>query len=81
MISNLQYNVPEVFHRPAPEAPPDAPLAEKYIAALRVVAEIDEALTRGVVHYRRLDGRLLGTLDEVVRAIIDDDLMDEARPE
>lgn len=46
-----------------------------YSAALELVARIDEDLTRGVRHYRTKAGTLLNSLDEVVRAILDDDLM------
>lgn len=51
-----------------------------YHAALELVARIDEDLTRGIRHYRTRAGVLLTTLDEVVRAILDDNLMleDEA---
>jgi hypothetical protein len=46
-----------------------------YNAALELVARIDEDLTRGVRHYRTKAGVLLTTLDEVVRAILDDNLL------
>jgi len=46
-----------------------------YYAALELVAQIDEELTRGVRHYRTKAGRLLTTLDEVVLAILDDNLL------
>ncbi len=46
-----------------------------YYAALELVAHIDEALTRGTRHYRNSAGELLTTLDEVVRAILDNDLL------
>ena len=46
-----------------------------YYAALELVERIDEDLTRGVRHYRDKAGILLTTLDEVVRAIIDDNLL------
>ena len=46
-----------------------------YYAALELVARIDEDLTRGVRHYRNKAGVLLQTLDEVVRAILDDNLL------
>ena len=49
-----------------------------YYAALKLVARIDEDLTRGVRHYRNKSGELLTTLDEVVRAILDNDLMVDA---
>ena len=45
-----------------------------YHAALELVARIDEDLTRGVRHYRNKAGKLLTTLDDVVRAILDNDL-------
>lgn len=46
-----------------------------YRAALELVARIDEDLTRGVRHYRTKAGLLLTTLDETIRAILDDKLM------
>jgi hypothetical protein len=46
-----------------------------YYAALELVAQIDEALTRGTRHYRNKAGELLTTLDEVVRAILANDLL------
>ncbi len=46
-----------------------------YYAAMELVARIDEDLTRGVRHYRTKAGILLNTLDEVVRAILDDNLL------
>lgn len=46
-----------------------------YYAALNLVAHIDEDLTRGTRHYRNKAGVLLTTLDEVVHAILDDDLL------
>ncbi len=46
-----------------------------YFAALELVARIDEDLTRGIRHYRTKAGVLLTTLDEVVRAILDDNLL------
>jgi len=48
-----------------------------YYAALELVARIDEDLTRGIRHYRTKAGLLLTTLDEVVQAILDDNLMFE----
>lgn len=45
-----------------------------YYAALELVAYIDEALTRGTRHYRNKAGELLTTLDEVVHAILNNDL-------
>ncbi len=54
---------------------------ETYYAALKLVAQIDEDLTRGVRHYRNKAGLLLTTLDEVVQAILDDDLLLEEEME
>lgn len=53
-------------------------LAERemtYYAALNLVALIDETLSRGTRHYRNKAGVLLTTLDEVVHAILADDLL------
>jgi DNA-binding ferritin-like protein len=64
--------------RTYPELPKLSQLTEQeqaYRAALELVARIDEDLTRGVRHYRTKAGVLLSTLDEVVRAIIADDLL------
>jgi hypothetical protein len=53
-----------------------------YYAALELVARIDEDLTQGIRHYRNKGGVLLTTLDEVVRAILDDNLLtEELEPE
>lgn len=49
-----------------------------YLPALELVDRIDEDLTRGVKHYRTKAGKLLETLDQVVVAILIDDL---AEPE
>ncbi len=46
-----------------------------YYAALELVAVIDENLRQGVRHYRNTAGELLTTLDEVVCAILNDDLL------
>ncbi len=45
-----------------------------YRAALKLVARIDEELTRGIRHYRNRAGKLLTRLDEVIRAILADNL-------
>jgi hypothetical protein len=45
-----------------------------YYAALRLVDRIDEDLTKGIRHYRNRAGELLTTLDQVVNAILTDDL-------
>ncbi len=50
--------------------------AAAYFAALKLVAHIDDGLTRGNHLYQdKTTGQLLTTLDEVVRAILDDSLM------
>jgi len=46
-----------------------------YNAALNLVAQIDEDLTRGTRHYRTKNGELLTTLDQVVNAILADNLL------
>jgi hypothetical protein len=48
-----------------------------YEAALELVERIDQDLRQGTGHYRRRDGRLLEKLDEVVLAILSDDLCEE----
>ncbi len=45
-----------------------------YSAALKLVARIDEEVTRGIRHYRDRAGRLLTRLDDVIRAILANDL-------
>ncbi len=45
-----------------------------YEAALNLVAQIEEHLTYGTRHYRTKDGTLLHTLDQVVLAILTDNL-------
>jgi hypothetical protein len=64
--------------RPRPELVKSARSTEQdatYQAALELVAQIDEDLTRGTRHYRTRSGQLLTTLDEVVHAILADNLM------
>lgn len=64
--------------RKYPELVKSAKVSEReatYNAALELVARIDEDLTRGIRHYRTKAGRLLTTLDEVVRAILEDNLL------
>jgi hypothetical protein len=46
-----------------------------YNAALKLVAQIDEDLSKGIRHYRTKGGQLLITLDQVVNAILADNLM------
>jgi hypothetical protein len=71
-------------NRPYPElvvshAQPESDTA--YYAALKLVARIDEDLTQGIRHYRSKAGVLLTTLDQVVNAILNDDLMLEMEEE
>lgn len=48
---------------------------ETWGAARELVARIDEDLTRGIRHYYTKSGKLLTTLDEVVQAILDNNLL------
>jgi hypothetical protein len=48
-----------------------------YYAALQLVGQIDHTLHTGLHHYRTTTGHLLTSLDEVVRAILDDSLLTE----
>ncbi|HMQ50513.1 MAG TPA: hypothetical protein PKE64_14620 [Anaerolineae bacterium] len=48
-----------------------------YYAALELVTRIDEELSRGIRHYRSRSGVLLTTLDEVINAILQDNLLTE----
>ena len=64
--------------RKYPELVISPPLDEQeatYYAALKLVNQIDEDLTKGIRHYRTKAGVLLTTLDAVVRAILDDNLL------
>ncbi len=46
---------------------------QKYDLALRLVQYIDKHLDRDTAHFRDKEGRLLLTLDEIVRSILDDE--------
>jgi hypothetical protein len=61
--------------RPRPELVKRNDEEAAYHAALELVAQIDEDLTRGVRHYRTRSGVLLNTLDEVIHAILADNLL------
>lgn len=50
-------------------------MEESYVTALKLVEQIDRGLRLGLKHYRTRAGELLTTLDEVVRAILDDNLL------
>ncbi|MFQ5612401.1 MAG: hypothetical protein ACE5H9_09735 [Anaerolineae bacterium] len=52
-----------------------------YRAALELIQHIDHNLTHGLRHYRTKAGRLLLHLDEVIEAILRDDLLLEPRPD
>ena len=72
--SNHRYATPRVY----PELVKPSRVSEQeatYYAALELVARIDEDLTRGIRHYRTKAGMLLTSLDEVVQAILDDNLL------
>ena len=56
-------------------APTAAERESAYYAAVELVAYIDEALAKGTRHYRNKAGELLTTLDEVVHAILNNDLL------
>lgn len=62
----------------APMRPAAVAVDEVYAAALRAVQAIDGRLEAGY-HYRAADGRLLTTLEEVVRAIADGGLAEVSR--
>lgn len=51
-----------------------AMLAVRYPVAMEVILRIDTHLTNGTQHYRNKAGQLLTTLDQVVGAILADDL-------
>jgi hypothetical protein len=56
---------------------PEPPSRAAYDAALLLVGQIDQTLTAGLSPYRTTTGQRLTTLDEVVRAILDDTLLTE----
>jgi DNA-binding ferritin-like protein len=77
-MQTINHNQRYANTRTYPELVKPSKAAEQeatYYAALELVAQIDEDLTRGVRHYRNKAGVLLTTLDEVVRAIIDNNLL------
>ena len=45
-----------------------------YRLALLIVAQIDAHLSHGTRHYRNKAGELLATLEQVIRAILENDL-------
>ena len=69
---------PQTSVRVYPELVKSSKMTEQeatYYAAMELVAQIDEDLTRGIRHYRTKAGVLLTSLDEVVRAILEDNLL------
>jgi len=66
---NGRENYPQLVVAPTP-----AEQEATYYAALELVAEIDEGLTRGTRHYRNKAGALLTSLDQVINALLTDDL-------
>jgi hypothetical protein len=46
----------------------------RYAAALKLVQAIDHNLRNGTQHYYDTQGKLLGTLDEVIHALLTDSL-------
>jgi len=77
-MKSLNHNHRHVAPRTYPELVKSTKMTEQeatYYAALELVARIDEELTRGIRHYRDKTGLLLTTLDEVIRAILDDNLL------
>ena len=76
-LRNSSNNHRHNHHRTYPELVVSHPVSESdatYYAALKLVARIDEDLSRGVRHFRNKAGILLTTLDQVVNAILTDDL-------
>lgn len=51
----------------------------RYLAALSLVTQIDQSLRSGRRHYRTRDGQLLHHLDQVVNAILTDNLEPAAK--
>lgn len=51
-----------------------ATMSIRYDVAIEVILRIDAHLANGTQHYRNKAGRLLTTLDQVVGAILADDL-------
>ncbi len=83
-VQTLSYNQRPNNSRVYPElvmAPTAAERESTYYAALALVALIDEQLNRGTRHYRNKAGVLLNTLDEVVHAILANDLLLPAEQE
>jgi hypothetical protein len=79
----MNHNNTQSYHRTGqkkrrifPElVPTPAEREAAYYAALELVAVIDENLRRDIFHYRNNEGKLLTSLDEVVHAIMMDDLL------
>ena len=75
-VIHASYAKTSTKRRTFPElVPTPAEREATHCAALELVALIDKNLSRGICHYRDKTGRLLTTLDEVVHAILNNDLM------
>ena len=75
IVSNKNNRRPNTAHVELVKSSKENEQEATYYAALELVARIDNELTRGVRHYRTKAGVLLTTLDEVVNAILSDNLM------
>ncbi len=83
-VQTLTYNKRPNNSRVYPElvmAPTAAERESTYYTALNLVALIDEQLSKGTRHYRNKAGVLLNTLDEVIHAILANDLLLPAEQE
>ena len=47
---------------------------QEYRRIYRTVVRLDHDLSQGLVHYRTRQGKLIQTLDQMLRAILNDDL-------
>jgi len=71
----MNHSKPNTF-RPVLVPRPEE-METRYEAACELVQMIDRHLTAGTQHYRTKSGRLLRTLDQVVNAILADNLFIE----
>ena len=54
-----------------------ADIITKYCLALKLVAQIDTHLTNRTRHYRNKAGELLTSLDQIINAILNDELREK----